>query len=67
MKTRQQEIAKVINDIEYSLDKLKDLVKEDSSAEYTSAESSAEYTSAESSAEYKTSWVSSAEYYSSEF
>jgi len=60
MKTRQQEIAKVISDIESSLDKLKDFnsfkdlpkVKEVSSAEYTSAESSAEYSSAESSAEY---------------
>jgi len=57
--------------------------EENSSAEYTSAETSAEYTSAETSAEYtsaetsseshrsgslhKTSWASSAEYYSSEF
>ena len=66
MKTRQQEIAKVISDIESSLEKLKDFnsfkdlpkVEEVSSAEYTSAEytsaeSSAEYTSAESSAEPK--------------
>ena len=61
MKTRQQEIAKVISEIESSLDKLKDFnsfkdlpkVEEVSSAEYTSAESSAEYSSAESSAEPK--------------
>ena len=63
MKTRQQEIAKLISDIESSIDKLKDFnsfkdspkVEEVSSAEYTSAESSAEYTSAESSAESKPS------------
>ena len=56
MKTRQQEIAKAISDIESSLEKLKDfnsfkdLPKVE---EVSSAESSAEYTSAESSAEPK--------------
>ena len=73
MKIRQQEIAKLISDIESSLKKLKELnsfedspkTKEDSSAEYTSAETSAEAT--RSMPEYKTSWASSAEYFSSEF
>tara|TARA_R100001510_G_C7583702_1_gene155777 strand:+ start:546 stop:782 length:237 start_codon:yes stop_codon:yes gene_type:complete len=72
-------INKIIENLKDSIKKLEDLKKdiskeENSSAEYTSGETSSEYTSAETSAEYnrggslhKTSWVSSSEYYSSEF
>jgi len=73
-------INKTIKNLRDSIHQLEDLKKdmlkseENSSAEYTSAETSAEYTSAETSAEshrsgslHKTSWVSSGEYYSSEF
>ena len=73
-------INKTIKNLRDSIHQLeevkKDILKaeENSSAEYTSAETSAEYTSAETSSEshrsgslHKTSWASSAEYYSSEF
>ena len=73
-------INKTIKNLRDSIYQLEDLKKDilkaekNSSAEYTSAETSAEYTSAETSAEshrsgslHKTSWASSAEYYSSEF
>jgi len=80
MRTRQQEIAKVISKIESSIDELKSLnefkdspkAEEVSSAEYTSAEnsaeyySSAEYTSAEQNSSSESSAESSAESTSSE-
>ena len=64
-------INKTIKNLRDSIHQLEDLKKdmlkaeEDSSAEYTSAETSAEAT--RSMPEYKTSWASSAEYFSSEF
>ena len=64
-------INKTIKNLRDSIHQLEDLKKdmlkseENSSAEYTSAETSAEAT--RSMPEYKTSWASSAEYFSSEF
>jgi len=64
-------INKTIKNLRDSIHQLEDLkkdmlkVEENSSAEYTSAETSSE--SHRSGSLHKTSWVSSAEYYSSEF
>ena len=64
-------INKTIKNLRDSIHQLEDLKKdmlkgeENSSAEYTSAETSAEYN--RSGSLHKTSWVSSGEYYSSEF